>query len=314
MLVANDQSVADVNRQFAAVTDYLADDREDLADAITNLGDALAIVDDFIARQPRQHQDQRRQPARPHARCWSSRRTRSRSRCAWSRSCCRTSCDAYNAQNNTIDGRGNLNETSIWSDERPDARSRPPRAARAAARRGERPMRRVAAYARRLGLRRSRSAGCGLLSGGVYETPLPGGADVGSEPVHITADFEDVLDLVPQSSVKVDNVSVGRVPKITLNKDGRSARVELVVNRSAELPAGTTARLQQTSLLGEKYVGLVRPEPPPSRRSASGRGHDSASPTPRRPPRSSRCSVRCRWCSTAAASASSRRSPASCRP
>jgi phospholipid/cholesterol/gamma-HCH transport system substrate-binding protein len=104
--------------------------------------------------------------------------------------------------------------------------------------------------------------GCGVLSGGVYETPLPGGADVGSKPMHITADFEDVLDLVPQSSVKVDNVSVGRVQKITLNKDGRSARVELVVNRSADLPAGTTARLQQTSLLGEKYVGLVRPETP----------------------------------------------------
>lgn len=105
-------------------------------------------------------------------------------------------------------------------------------------------------------------SGCGLLSGGVYETPLPGGADVGSKPLRITADFEDVLDLVPQSSVKVDNVSVGRVQKITLNKDGRSARVTLVVNRSADLPAGTTARLQQTSLLGEKYVGLVRPETP----------------------------------------------------
>jgi phospholipid/cholesterol/gamma-HCH transport system substrate-binding protein len=104
--------------------------------------------------------------------------------------------------------------------------------------------------------------GCGVLSGGVYETPLPGGADVGSKPMRITADFEDVLDLVPQSSVKVDNVSVGRVQKITLNKDGRSARVELVVNRSADLPAGTTARLQQTTLLGEKYVGLVRPEAP----------------------------------------------------
>jgi phospholipid/cholesterol/gamma-HCH transport system substrate-binding protein len=102
--------------------------------------------------------------------------------------------------------------------------------------------------------------GCGVLSGGVYETPLPGGADVGSRPLHITADFEDVLDLVPQSSVKVDNVAVGRVQKITLNRDGRSARVELVVNRDADLPAGTTARLQQTSLLGEKYVGLVRPD------------------------------------------------------
>jgi phospholipid/cholesterol/gamma-HCH transport system substrate-binding protein len=105
-------------------------------------------------------------------------------------------------------------------------------------------------------------SGCGLLSGGVYDTPLPGGADVGSKPLTIEADFEDVLDLVPQSSVKVDNVAVGRVDKIRLNPDGHSARVRLKVNNEVDLPAGTTARLQQTSLLGEKYVALVRPDVP----------------------------------------------------
>lgn len=105
-------------------------------------------------------------------------------------------------------------------------------------------------------------SGCGMLSGGVYDTPLPGGADLGSSPMTIDADFEDVLDLVPQSSVKVDNVAVGRVEKIRLNTDGHSARVKLKVNGEVDLPAGTTARLQQTSLLGEKYVALVRPDSP----------------------------------------------------
>lgn len=101
--------------------------------------------------------------------------------------------------------------------------------------------------------------GCGVLSNGVYDTPLPGGADLGSNPIKISADFDDVLDLVPQSSVKVDNVSVGRVDTISLNSDGASARVSLLVNDNVSLPAGTTARVQQTSLLGEKYVALVRP-------------------------------------------------------
>ncbi len=101
--------------------------------------------------------------------------------------------------------------------------------------------------------------GCGVLSNGVYDTPLPGGADLGASPIKVSADFEDVLDLVPQSSVKVDNVSVGRVDKIRLNKDGSSANVRLLVNDNVSLPAGTTARIQQTSLLGEKYVALVRP-------------------------------------------------------
>lgn len=105
-------------------------------------------------------------------------------------------------------------------------------------------------------------SGCGVLSRGVYDTPLPGGADVGDHPVTITADFADVLDLVPQASVKVDEVAVGRVAGIELNDDGRSARVELVVDGDVELPAGTTARLRQTALLGEKYVALVRPARP----------------------------------------------------
>ncbi|MER7606279.1 MCE family protein [Nocardioides sp. NPDC127503] len=107
-------------------------------------------------------------------------------------------------------------------------------------------------------------SGCGLgaVSGGVYEAPLPGGADVGEDPITLSAEFSDVLDLVPQSSVKVDNVAVGRVSKIRLTEDGRSARVSLVVRDDVSLPAGTTARLQQTSLLGEKYVALIRPARP----------------------------------------------------
>ncbi|GGR58532.1 phospholipid/cholesterol/gamma-HCH transport system substrate-binding protein [Nocardioides luteus] len=107
-------------------------------------------------------------------------------------------------------------------------------------------------------------SGCGLgaIGGGVYDAPLPGGADVGDDPITLEAEFADVLDLVPQSSVKVDNVAVGRVSKIRLAEDGRSARVSLVVRDDVELPAGTTARLQQTSLLGEKYVALIRPSAP----------------------------------------------------
>jgi phospholipid/cholesterol/gamma-HCH transport system substrate-binding protein len=101
--------------------------------------------------------------------------------------------------------------------------------------------------------------GCSL-GKDLYNTPLPGGADVGDHPLEITADFNDVVDLVPQSSVKVENIAVGRVASIELNPDGRSARATLLVNGDVVLPKGTTARLQQTSLLGEKYVALVRPE------------------------------------------------------
>ena len=101
-------------------------------------------------------------------------------------------------------------------------------------------------------------SGCSF-GGWVYNADLPGGAKLGSHPLKLTADFADVLDLVPQSSVKVDNVAVGRVSSIALEPDGHSAKVTLEVNRDATLPVGTTARIEQTSLLGEKYVALVRP-------------------------------------------------------
>ncbi|MET9494627.1 MCE family protein [Streptomyces sp. NPDC006552] len=96
--------------------------------------------------------------------------------------------------------------------------------------------------------------------GGVADLPLPGGADLGSHPYTITADMRDVLSLVPQSAVKVNDVAVGRVTGIALSDgDTWSARVTMRVNGDVRLPAGTGARLEQSSLLGEKYVQLVAP-------------------------------------------------------
>lgn len=94
---------------------------------------------------------------------------------------------------------------------------------------------------------------------GAFDLPLPGGAAQRGEVFRVTAEFADVLDLVPQSSVKVDQVTVGAVEKIELN--GWTARVTLRLPRSVELPDNAVAALKQTSLLGEKYVELA---PPPA--------------------------------------------------
>jgi phospholipid/cholesterol/gamma-HCH transport system substrate-binding protein len=94
---------------------------------------------------------------------------------------------------------------------------------------------------------------------GLYTTPLPGGADVGDHPYRITARFADVLDLVPQASVRVNDVPVGRVDRIDLAPDTRSAVVTLSVNGDVVLPADAGAELRQSSLLGEKFVELQRP-------------------------------------------------------
>ena len=97
-------------------------------------------------------------------------------------------------------------------------------------------------------------AGCGLPE--VADLPLPGGAPTG-DGYTVTAEFDDVLDLVPRAAVKVDDVTVGTVEKISL--DGWHARVRLRIDRAVRLPANATAAVRQSSLLGEKYVTVAPP-------------------------------------------------------
>lgn len=91
----------------------------------------------------------------------------------------------------------------------------------------------------------------------VYQLPLPGGADVGDDAITVTAEFRDVLDLVPKSTVKVNDVSVGQVTDIELD-DGHAV-VTMQVRKDVDLPANATAEIRQTSLLGEKFVSLSPP-------------------------------------------------------
>ncbi len=102
-------------------------------------------------------------------------------------------------------------------------------------------------------------AGCGSGFTGIYDMPLPGGADLGSHPYKVTAQFANVHDLVPQAAVKVNDVAVGRVTKITLPDNGWTASVTMLVNGRVHLPADAYARLAQSSLLGEKYIELSAP-------------------------------------------------------
>ncbi len=92
----------------------------------------------------------------------------------------------------------------------------------------------------------------------VYSMPLPGGADLGEDPYTVEVEFRDVLDLVPQSSVKVNDVTVGKVTDIDV--DGYHAKVELALRHDVTLPDNALAEIRQTSLLGEKFVSLKAPD------------------------------------------------------
>ncbi|MCD9198764.1 MCE family protein [Aeromicrobium wangtongii] len=97
-------------------------------------------------------------------------------------------------------------------------------------------------------------SGCGFSP---YKLPLPGGADLGSEPYTVKIAFRDVLDLVPQSAVRVNDIAVGKVTDIEL--EGWTALVTVKINRDAKLPDNAVATIRQTSLLGEKFVSLAPP-------------------------------------------------------
>lgn len=97
---------------------------------------------------------------------------------------------------------------------------------------------------------------------GAASIPLPGGEGTGSDAYRVTVEFNDVLDLVPQSAVKVDDVTVGSVASIDLN--GFTARVVVRLKKEVVLPGNARASLRQTSLLGEKFVSLDRPTQEPA--------------------------------------------------
>jgi phospholipid/cholesterol/gamma-HCH transport system substrate-binding protein len=90
---------------------------------------------------------------------------------------------------------------------------------------------------------------------GAYDLPLPGSPVSTDHSFQITADFSDVLNLVPKSPVKVNDVTVGEVTDVW--RIGWHAGVRMRLQDDVKLPDNAIADIQQTSLLGEKYVALM---------------------------------------------------------
>ncbi|MDP3892923.1 MCE family protein, partial [Nocardioides sp.] len=101
---------------------------------------------------------------------------------------------------------------------------------------------------------------------GAHDLPLPGSVVKEEDAFRVTAEFEDVLNVVPRSPVMVDDVPVGEV--VEVERIGWRARLTLRIRQDVELPDNAIADIRQTSLLGEKYVAL---EPPPDGRASADR-------------------------------------------
>jgi phospholipid/cholesterol/gamma-HCH transport system substrate-binding protein len=113
------------------------------------------------------------------------------------------------------------------------------------------------------------AAGAMLLTGcdfdGAYDLPLPGHPVDEDDAFEISAEFADVLNVVPRSPVMVDDVVVGEVTEV--ERVGWHAQVKMLVRKDVVLPDNAIAEIRQVSLLGEKYVALE----PPSDEESDGR-------------------------------------------
>jgi phospholipid/cholesterol/gamma-HCH transport system substrate-binding protein len=123
-------------------------------------------------------------------------------------------------------------------------------------------------------------SGCGFK--GAYSLPLPGGSGTGPT-YHVTAVFDNVQDLVPMAAVRVDDVAVGDVTSINYDPKTNMADVGMRIKDSVHLPANAVATLEQTTLLGEKYIAIEPPTNVPPEGSLSDGatiGHDRTSRLP----------------------------------
>lgn len=121
-------------------------------------------------------------------------------------------------------------------------------------------------------------AGCGF--DGVGSLPLPFAAgDSGGYTV--TVSMPDAGTLAPNSEVKVNDVTVGTVRKITF--DNWSALVTAQLEPDVRLPATTRAAIGQKSLLGAQYLELNAPPGGPPAPPLTDQAHIPTSQTDRYP-------------------------------
>lgn len=97
---------------------------------------------------------------------------------------------------------------------------------------------------------------------GLNSFTMPGTAGGGPGAYTIQAQMPDVTTIQENTRVRVDDVNIGNVTKIELQD--WHALVTMRINGDIHLPANSTAKLGQTSLLGSQHIELAAPkdEPP----------------------------------------------------
>ncbi|BBY25602.1 MCE family protein [Mycobacterium stomatepiae] len=93
---------------------------------------------------------------------------------------------------------------------------------------------------------------------GLNSVTLPGTFGDGPGAYTIQAQMPDVVTIQQNTRVRVDDVNVGNVTNIELQD--WHALVTMRINGDVRLPANSTAKLGQTSLLGSMHIELAPPK------------------------------------------------------
>jgi phospholipid/cholesterol/gamma-HCH transport system substrate-binding protein len=98
--------------------------------------------------------------------------------------------------------------------------------------------------------------GCGWT--GLNSVPLPLTKGASSDDLRVTVLLQNSTNLVANSEVKYDDVTVGSVRKIEF--DNWHAKLTLGIEKDAHVPANVIANVAQKSLLGAEYLDLSAPQ------------------------------------------------------
>jgi phospholipid/cholesterol/gamma-HCH transport system substrate-binding protein len=93
---------------------------------------------------------------------------------------------------------------------------------------------------------------------GLNTFTMPGTAGGGPGSYTIQAQMPDVVTIQENTRVRVDDVNIGNVTKIEIQD--WHALVTMRINGDVHLPANSTAKLGQTSLLGSQHIELAPPK------------------------------------------------------
>ena len=105
---------------------------------------------------------------------------------------------------------------------------------------------------------------------GLNSIPLPGTQARGPGSFEVKAQMPDVSNLQQNARVRVGDVSVGTVTNI--QREGWHALLTMRLNGDVDLPANSTAKIGQTTILGSLHVALA----PPTDTPPQGKLHDGS--------------------------------------